>query len=478
MKYFLPKAGREINGKRYLGIDLAKKESQLAVLDKLGNQVCQKRFATTRENILLLANELTEEDLVALEVTTNAISISRLLRDNSSAKLILSNPIKTKLIAQAKVKTDKIDARVLAELARVGYLLEVWLPDRTTEVLRQFFTDRRSLVDRRTELKNTVHSVLHRNLLFANVSDLFGKRGRVWLEEIINEQTPLEIAEFDRLRLGSLLTEIDRQDALIKDQEAVIASFIATNKSLRKQLDLLVSIPGVSLIVGAGIMAAIGNIERFPSPKKLAAYFGVVPSTKQSGDLPARNGRITKQGRSEARWLLVEAAEHLRRSPGPIRAMYQRIRKSKGHNTAVVAVARKLAELIWHLLSKEEEYIYAIPRRTMEKRSKWRFIAKQKVGVELKSATKRAIGRPVLYGTGIEGRKFKKQVVREAARQAERLYEAMLKINQSDKSEEEKDICLKGSDLVFDPTQPKQTDWEKILKDVADRLIREKVKGN
>ena len=478
MKKFLPKAASDVSGKRYLGIDLAKKESQLAVLDEQGEQVCQKRFATTRENIILLANELTNDDLVALEVTTNAISISRLLRDNSDAELILSNPIKTKLIAQAKVKTDKIDARVLAELARVGYLPEVWLPDRTTEALRQFFTDRRSLVDRRTELKNTVHSVLHRNLLFAEVSDLFGKSGRVWLEEIINEKTSLEIAELDRLRLGSLVTEIDRQDALIKDQEAVIASFIATNKALRKQLDLLVSIPGVSLIVGAGIMAAIGDIKRFPAPKKLAAYFGVVPSTKQSGDLPARNGRITKQGRSEARWLLVEAAEHLRRSPGPIRAMYQRIRKSKGHNTAVVAVARKLAELIWHLLSKEEEYIYAIPRRTMEKRSNWRFIAKQKVGVELKSAAKRAVGRPVLYGTGIEGRKFKKQVVREAAQQAERLYEAMLKINQTQTDETEPNIRIKGSDLVFDPTQPKQTDWEKILKEVADRLIREKEKGN
>lgn len=478
MKYFLPKAARELSGKRYLGIDLAKKESQLAVLDKHGNQVCQKRFATTRENILLLSKELSKDDLVALEVTTNAISISRLLRDNSEAKLILSNPIKTKLIAQAKVKTDKIDARVLAELARVGYLPEVWLPDRTTEALRQFFTDRRSLVDRRTELKNTVHSVLHRNLLFADVSDLFGKSGRVWLEQIINNKLPLEIAELDRLRLGSLLTEIDRQDALIKDQESIIASFIATKKSLRKQLDLLVTIPGVSLIVGAGIMAAIGEIERFPTPKKLAAYFGVVPSTKQSGDLPARNGRITKQGRAEARWLLIEAAEHLRKSPGPIRAMYQRIHRSKGHNTAVVAVARKLAELIWHLLTKEEEYLYAIPRRTMEKRSSWRLIAKRKVGVELKSAAKRASGRPILYGTGIEGRKFKKQVVREAARQAERLYEAMLKINRKEDDNSESTIKLKGSDLIFDPTKPRQSDWEKILKDVAERLIREKAKVN
>ena len=314
MKGFLPAPALTLTGIRWFGLDLAKRESQLAVLDEKGLLVAQKRFTTTRENLLALASELRPEDTIALEVTTNAVSIARLLRNNSPAKLIMSNPIKTKLIAHAKVKTDKVDARVLAELARVGYLPEVWLPDEDTESLRQFFSDRRSLVDRRTELKNTVHSVLHRNLITPTQTDLFGMGGRAWLSQLIKGQLSLQITELDRLRLGSLLTEVDRQDALIADQDAIIASFIATRPGLKKQLDLLVSIPGVSLIVGAGVLAAIGDIKRFASPKKLAAYFGVVPSTKQSGDKEASHGRITKQGNSHARWLLVEAAEHLRKS--------------------------------------------------------------------------------------------------------------------------------------------------------------------
>jgi transposase len=455
MKGFLPAPAATLTGIRWFGLDLAKRESQLAVLDEKGLLIAQKRFTTTGENLLALAAELRPEDTIALEVTTNATAIARLLRNNSPAKLIMSNPIKTKLIAHAKVKTDKVDARVLAELARAGYLPEVWLPDEDTESLRQFFSDRRSLVDRRTELKNTVHSVLHRNLITPTQSDLFGVGGRAWLVQLINGQLSLQITELDRLRLGSLLTEIDRQDALIGDQDSIIASFVATRPGLKKQLDLLVSIPGVSLIVGVGVLAAIGDISRFATPKKLAAYFGVVPSTKQSGDKEASHGRITKQGNSHARWLLVEAAEHLRKSPGPLHSMFQRINKQRGHNVAVVGVARKLAELVWHLLTKEREYLYAVPKRTIDKRSGWRLLAKRRIGIELKSAAQRSIGRPVLYGTGEAGTKLKREIVRRAAEQSERIYRAMVSQQHRSKTEEQSaEHSIRREDAIFDPTRP------------------------
>ena len=182
---FFSKATRSIAGPRWFGIDLAKRESQVAVLDADGVQVETKRFATTRESFLAIAAELREGDTAALEVTTNSASIARLIRSGSPARVIVSNPIKTKTIAQAKIKTDKIDARVLAELARVGYLPEVWLPDEDTEALRQFITDRVSLVRRRTECKNVVHSVLHRNMVHQERSDLFGASGRRWLDGLI-----------------------------------------------------------------------------------------------------------------------------------------------------------------------------------------------------------------------------------------------------------------------------------------------------
>lgn len=468
MPAFLPKSALGLTGeRRWFGLDLAKRESQLAVLDDKGVEIARKRFRTTRENIAALAAELAETDTIALEVTTNAFAIARLLRLNSKARVIVSNPIRTKVIAKAKIKTDKIDARVLAELARVDYLPEVWLPDEDTENLRQLFTDRRSLVDRRTELKNTVHSVLHRNLIHVAQTDIFGPGGKSAIESIVKGESETPIGELDRLRLGSLLAEIDRQDILVRDQDAVIASFIATRPELRRSLDQVVSIPGVSMVVGAGVLAAIGDIKRFASAKKLACYFGLVPSTSQSGDKEARNGRITKQGRAGARWLLTEAAEHLRRAPGPMRALYARVRKLRGHNVAVVAVARKLAELIWHLLTKNREYLYAVPKRTIDKRSSWRLMAKRRAGVELASFSKRAEGRHVLYGTGEAGTKLKKEIVKLAATRAERLYAALV----ADRKTADKEGGIRSEDLVFDPLRPVQNDWDNILRNAADKLI-------
>ena len=471
---FLSKEACELCGPRYFGLDLAKRETQLAVLNSTGEQVQQKRFATTRDEFLRLASELNESDTVALEVTTNSTSIARLIRDNShGARVIISNPIKTRVIAEARIKTDKIDARVLAELARVGYLPEVWLPDEDTESLRQFITDRTSLVRRRTECKNTIHSVLHRNLVRQTHTDLYGTSGREWLEQVIKgEGTHVPVPELDRLRVGSLLNEIDRIDALVADLESVIASFIAVRPHLKDQLDRLMSVPGINLVTGTGIMATIGDVTRFPDKKKLAAYFGVVPSTKQSGDT-SRNGRITKQGRAEARWLLIEAAEALRRSPGPMRALYRRVARRKNHNVAVVAVARKLVELVHHLLMNEEDYIYKLPRLTMEKRARWRYLARQKTGVKLASAARKIAGRPTLYGTGIgiQGRKLKSQIAKQAAANAERLYEAIVEQRKA-KLVDPSAPLINSTNLVFDPTRPTEPDWERILSAATSDMIR------
>jgi hypothetical protein len=282
-----------------------------------------------------------------------------------------------------------------------------------------------------------------------------------------------------RLRIGSLLNEIDRIDALVADLESVIASYIAVRPALKDRLDRLMSIPGVNLVTGAGILSTIGDVSRFPDKKKLAAYFGVVPSVRQSGDT-SRNGRITKQGRAEARWLLIEAAEILRRSPGPMRALYRRVARRKNHNIAVVAVARKLVELVYHLLTREEDYIYKIPRLTQEKRARWRYLARQKTGVQLDSAARKIAGRPALYATGIgvQGRKLKSQIAKQAAANAERIYEAIVEQRHKRLADPSAVAAIASSDLVFDPTQPNETDWEKILASATAHIIHKHRRRN
>jgi len=159
--------------RRFFAIDLAKRESQLCVTDANGDILEERRFPTTPAKLEEIAAQLTKHDTVCFEMTTNSFAIARLFNEFSPAKVLVSNPMKTKLIASARVKTDKIDARVLAELARVGFLPDVWLPDEACESLRRLVSRRTNLVRRRTAVKNDVHSILHRNLVEYERPSLF-----------------------------------------------------------------------------------------------------------------------------------------------------------------------------------------------------------------------------------------------------------------------------------------------------------------
>jgi len=464
---FLPRRPNGDQARRWIGLDLAKRETQMAVLDSDGEQVSTVRFATTRQNFLDLAEELSSFDTIALEVTTNSNAIVRLLQ-KSPAEILTSNPIRTKMIASAKIKTDKIDARVLAELARAGYLPLVWLPDLDTESLRHLFCDRRSLVHRRTELKNTVHSVLHRNLIEYQFDDLFGVSGRRWLEALC-DSSDAHCDQLDRLRLRALLIELDRLESHLREVEGAIAAFVVERPRMRSQLDHLLSIPGVSLTVAAGLLAAVGDVRRFSRPKKLAAYFGLVPTTYQSGDTKARHGRITKTGRSDARWLAVEASEHLRKAPGPLRALFNRVALKRGHNVALVAVARKLSELVWHLLTKDEDFLYQKPLLTQDKRSLVRKLAKRRTGRKTPSAAPPHLGnKSALYGSGLKGKVIKEELARLASEQSEAIYRALIEHRNSGEDAAEV-YCPEG----FDPLHPRTTEWQSVLKTLAEKYAKD-----
>jgi hypothetical protein len=127
------------------------------------------------------------------------------------------------------------------------------------------------------------------------------------------------------------------------------------------------TIPGVDATVALSIVAAIGDFHRFPRPERLVSYLGLNPRVRQSGGQPASHGRITKHGRAHARGMLVEAAWVAVKTPGPLRAFYDRIRARRGMQIAVVATARKLAVLCWHLLIKDEDYAFARASLTEKK---------------------------------------------------------------------------------------------------------------
>src|SRR4051794_4804531 len=238
--------------------------------------------------------------------------------------------------AQASTKAGQLqDAAVLAQLLAADYLPAVWLADDATHALRRQVARRAHIVRQRTRLKNQVQAILHRNLIpRCPAADLFGHKGRRWLAE---QELPAD----ERQAVAALLRQLDFHGQELRIIEAELARVALGSDDVKR----LITIPGVDATVALSIVAAVGDFGRFGTPEKLVSYLGLNPRVKQSGGQPASHGRITKQGRAHARGMLVEAAWATSKTPGPLRAFYQRVRARRGMQVAVVATARKLAVL-------------------------------------------------------------------------------------------------------------------------------------
>ena len=333
---------------RVIGLDVHRSFAQVAELE---NGVLRQygRVDLVRDNVLAFARTLRADDEVVLEATGNTMAIVRLLKPHVG-RVVIANPLQVRVIAEAKVKTDRIDAAALARLHAAGYLPEVWQPDERTELLRTLVARRASIVQGMTRTKNRIHAVLHANLIPPFSGKLFMAPGRKWLAE-----QPLAVHE--RSAVNRWLTALDAMEEELRAAEAAVASACLGDDRVRR----LMTIGGINMVVAAGILSAIGEVSRFASAAKLVSYLGLDPRVRQSGDRAAQHGRISKQGRSHARGMLVEAAWAAAVTPGPLRAFYVRVQGRKGKQVAAVATARKIAVLAWHLLTKEEDYAFARP---------------------------------------------------------------------------------------------------------------------
>ncbi len=309
------------------------------------------RIPTTPEALRTFAHTLRSDDHVVLEATGNTYAIVQVLKQHAG-HIVVSNPLQTRAIADAKIKTDKIDAEVLVRLLAGGWLPEVWVPDAETQALRQRVAYRMRLVRHHTRLKNRIHGVLHRNLVpGCPRTDIFGKAGREWLMEQAVPQLPDHEQEI-------VLATLAQVDAL-RVELGRVGQTLAGLALQHPFVPRLITIPGIDAVTALTIAAAIGDIERFRSPTKLVGYFGLDPRVRQSGSHPARYGSITKRGRVHGRTVLVEAAWAAIKSPGPLRGFYQRLRARRGPQIAVVATARKILVIAWHLLAEDKDYAYA-----------------------------------------------------------------------------------------------------------------------
>lgn len=329
---------------RYIGMDVHREFAQLAVLED-GLVRDEGRIGVTPEELRRWAAGLQPDDEVALEATGNSDAIANLLMP-LVARVVVSNPNKTRAIAEAKVKTDKVDSRILAQLLAADFLPPVWLPGDRIRALRRQVMRRAHLVRQRTRVKNQIHAILARNLVpTPPVSDLFGRTGRHWLSR---QELPAD----ERASVSALLRQLDFGGTEL----AVVDKELAVEALGDPMVARLMTIPGVDAIAGISIVAAVGDFSRFVSADKLVSYVGLNPKVRQSGNAAPVHGRISKAGRAHVRGVLVEAAWSASRAPGPLRAFYQRIKARRGFQTAVVATARKMTVLAWHLVTKDQDY--------------------------------------------------------------------------------------------------------------------------
>src|ERR1043165_457683 len=278
---------------RYVGCDVHKRLAVFAIVLEDGTLQATHSVAVTREALTqFAASYLTKQDRVAIEATTNTWAVADLLRP-WVLEIVISNPLRTKAIADAKIKTDKVDARVLAELLRADYLPVVWQPDPDTQRLRRLTHRRAALVSDRTRLKNRLHSILHHCLIPLPKSDLFSQAGKQWLQA-------QRLPEPEAATRDSDLRLLQSTEEEIRQIEQQLAKEAWQDKNVR----LLMSIPGIDYTVAQTCLAAIGDVSRFENAKKLTAYLGLNPSIHQSAN-HCVHGHITKQGNAHARWLLV-----------------------------------------------------------------------------------------------------------------------------------------------------------------------------
>ncbi len=339
---------------RAIGLDVHRQFCEVAICQD-GEVSSAGRVPATPEGIKALAESLVPSDRVALEVTGSCWEVARILESHVNQVVVVS-PDDTG-ISSARAKTDKLDARALASLLWKGELEAVWMPDERCRILRRRLARREQLVRSRTRAKNEIHACLQRRLQAKPpCSDLFGVKGREWLAGLV---LPLE----ERESVDAAMRHVEFLDQEIAAAEKLIAQQALSWPEIRR----LMTVPGVNLICAATFIAAVGNPNRFLSSRKLVAYLGLDPRVKQSGEGPARSGRISKRGSPAARWALVEAAWGTVLQPGPLHGFYERTKHRRGHGKAIVATARKLAVLFWCMLTRGEDYAHQQPSLTRKK---------------------------------------------------------------------------------------------------------------
>jgi transposase len=332
--------------KRYIGLDVHKHYITVGGMNARQELVLRQRNVEMERFPRWAEENLRKTDEVVLETTTNTWDIYDTIAPLVE-RVVVANPAEVKQIANARVKTDNQDVVRLLRLLIAGMIPEVWVPPVEVRELRALISYRWRLVKMATAIQNRMHSLLHRHNIQAPDGKIDTGENREWWEQV-------PLSSLERLRLNQELKTLRLVREHREEVEAELGR-LSTSERWARQAVHIMQLPGVGIIVTMTILSAIGDIQRFPSAKKLVGYAGFGAGIERSGQKEREKG-ITKSGRKELRWALVEAAWQAIRSNPKLRAEYDQLCKRKHPNQAIVAIARKLLVILWCLLSRQESY--------------------------------------------------------------------------------------------------------------------------
>ena len=367
----------EVEINKSCGLDIHKRFVIATILSRSGEKQLQ-RFDRDDEGILDLKNWVTSEkcDVVACESTSDFwVPIYESLIHH--LPVIVGNARDMKVFTHKK--TDKIDSEIIAQLALNKMIQPSRVFPKRHREFRSYVRLRLTLVRKRTDIKNEAHAILSSEMLHLGdvLTDIFGKNGRAILsgissgksvDQIIESLSPnfqkkaaqirevldREISQSAAIRLQICLKLIKYLDEEIEILEREIFNYAYRNH--KHEMEILMSVPGIGELSAAILIAEIGNFSDFSSGDKLASWLGIVPNVYQSAD-KYHNGRITKRGSKVARWILTQIAQAAaRKKNSKLKEFFNRKKKSIGHAKAIIALARKIATIIWHLITNDEMY--------------------------------------------------------------------------------------------------------------------------
>lgn len=362
--------------KRYIGLDVHKNFIMIAAVDRAQETIMAPRKVKMTQFDDWIADHITPEDTVTLEVSNGSWEIHDRLKQHTK-KVHVANGNKLKIISRSSVKTDKRDAIVLARLTSANILPTIWVPPTAVRELRSLIAQRKNHIKSRTRVKNRMHGILMRRHIQRPMENVFSDKYIAWWQN-------LPLTKVEKLQVKQGLEQIQFLQHQIKELEECIVE-LSVEPPWKELVVYVLQIVGIGVMSAMTILSAIGDISRFSTAKALVGYSGLGSRVHASGN-SYRTGKISKTGRKELRTALVESAWVAIRFSDYWKSKYDELIKRKDPQKAITIIARKMLVVIWHVLTKKVKNKHVTVETIAKKILKW--------AMSYCLATKQGVSRP------------------------------------------------------------------------------------